>query len=235
MSAKPMRAVAGAALVAAGVALAGCSDATPSSNADTAYLTASLGEQTTLTQRDNLLPLKKGNVWQMRSSSQGRRSDDAITVIGPTQVGGLPTTEVEVRRFGAKWRREFYTDNASGLYLAAMQDETSPVMPLKPPLALINYPAHEGSTVDWSGTITLSGVEYPATAYSRVSAQEPVTTAAGKFKTVRIDTVIVMNSNGREIRFPSVRWMAPSVGFVRRGFADRGLPAFSEMVEFNVH
>ena len=167
--------------------------------------------------------------------ARGRRSDDAITVIGPTQISGQAASEVEVRRFGAKWRREFYADSASGLYLAAMQDETSPVMPLKPSLPLLKYPAHEGSTVDWSGTITLSGIEYPATAFSRVSAQEPVTTAAGKFKTVRIDTVIVMNTNGREIRFPSVRWLAPRVGFVRRGFADRGLPAFSEMVEFNVH
>lgn len=226
-------------LLCAGGALllgSGCSNHSYSSNVDlpflTTPLTSSSGDEGL---QKNLLPLVKGNNWQMRTATRGQRYTDTTTVSGISSVPGVPGYELTMLRNGQKWRREFYKQDPTGLYLTGMQDETSPLMTLNPPVPLVEYPFREGQSWLWHGTLTLKSTPYPATAYSRISAEEAITTSAGQFKTVRIDTIIILTANGQDIRFPSVRWLAPNVGFVRRGFADKGQPAFSETLQFNVH
>jgi hypothetical protein len=215
----------------------GCSTASAPAFQDRAFLATPLDSPNLPNQpSDNLLPLSPGNRWELRSVSEGRVSSDVLTAIGTaTPPGGEPSVEVAAVRNGKPWRREFYQANQTSLRLAAMQDETSPLMVAHPPIPLLRYPFREGDVVDWHGTLQVGKQVFPATAYSRASSMESVATPAGRFqRACRIDTIVVLNANGNDIRFPAVRWFAPGVGFVRRSFADKGRPASSELVRFNV-
>jgi hypothetical protein len=228
-------AIAGGLLFTAGT-MTGCNSAAPrTSGADMVFLTAPLNTLTAETPQTNLLPLTPGNRWQMRTVTRGKRFMDAITVAGPVRAGKTEAVALSMTREGKPWRREFYVPSPDGVYLAAMQDETSPLMVLDPPIPLARSPFQEGQAWQWRGTLTMNGKALPAAAFSRVSTRESVTTSAGQFKTYRVDTIVKLDTGeGREVRFPSARWLAPGVGFVRRGFADKGKPAFSELLEFNV-
>ena len=219
------------------VALSGCTEPSHSSNIDSAFLNAPLNSITSQDPQSNLLPLTPGNTWQMRTVARGQRFYDVIQVSKSSPATGKAPAgvELQITRDGKPWRREFYLPQSNEVVLSAMQDETSPLMVLNPPLTLVKTPLEEGQMQKWRGTLTLKGVDYPATAFSRLSSYEPVTASAGLFKAYRIDTVVTITGDGRELRFPSVRWLAPGVGFVRRGFADQGQPAFSELLQFNVH
>ena len=92
----------------------------------------------------------------------------------------------------------------------------------------------EGQTLIWLGNFKLGKETFASRAFSRVSSQEVIKTPAGEFKSFRIDTIVLLNRRGQEIRFPMVRWVAPNVGYVSRGFADKGRPAFSELLRFEV-
>jgi hypothetical protein len=216
---------------------AGCDDTAPRSDGpDMAYLTNPLEEQPDKTPQRPLLPLTKGARWDMVSATIGKKTSDTIVVVGPSTVVGVNGTEVETRRKGKRWRRDFYQYTPQGrLQLTAMQDETSGMIHLIPPLPLANRPAREGDALPWTGTFRMGNVSLPATALSRISAREKVTTPAGRFDTYRIDTsLMVTRSNGDDVRFPSVRWLAPGVGFVRRAFTEKGEAAFSEMTNFSL-
>jgi hypothetical protein len=49
-----------------------------------------------------------------------------------------------------------------------------------------------------------------------------------------VDTIVQVTRGKQEVKFPTVRWLTARVGYVRRGYADKGRPAFSEVKKFNV-
>lgn len=216
--------------------LSGCKNDIAPGGPDVSYLNTPLEAETPATEKSaSFLPLATGNSWDMTASSQGKQNRDRVVVTGPVTTEGVTGIQVETQRGGKRWRREVYQADNKTVRLAAMQDETSALMRLSPPIPLFEYPVREGGTTSWKGTFTLGKDTFPAQAYSRVSTREDVTTSAGRFKTARIDTVVIVLRPNGEIRFPMVRWLAPSVGFVRRGYAENKEPAFSEVTRFNVH
>ena len=76
---------------------------------------------------------------------------------------------------------------------------------------------------------------YRAVGFSRVSNREDLSTTAGRFVTYRIDTVLSILNAGKPTHFPTIRWLAPGIGFVKRGYADEGNPALAELKRFSVH
>lgn len=225
----------GTALLSAVALLSGCKSDIAPGGPDVSYLTSALETETPATEKGaSFLPLATGNSWDMTASTQGKQNRDRIVVTGPVTTEGVTGIQVETQRSGRRWRREIYQSDSKGVQLVGMQDETSGLMRLSPPIPLFAYPVREGATTNWKGTFALGKESFPAQAYSRISTREDVTTSAGRFKTARIDTVVVVLRPNGEIRFPMVRWLAPSVGFVRRGYAEKGMPAFSEVTRFNV-
>lgn len=214
--------------------LTGCYEDKRPDGPDIAYLAPVLPKKSEEDPQPPLLPLQKGAYWEMTSLSEKRKSQDVIKVMGPVREGSVSGIEVATFRASKKWRREIYTADKKGLALAAMQDETSGLMELSPPLPISRYPVREGDTLTWNGTLRLKKVLWPAKALSRISAYESVMTPAGRFKTYRIDTMIVINHTRGDISFPSVRWLAPGIGFVRRGFAEKSKSAYSEVTNFRL-
>ena len=216
--------------------LSGCGETDKRAHPDMSYLTTSLHTVGLPdSAKDNLLPLVKGDTWNMRSVCDGKASNDTLTVVGETVLdGGRKSTEIDINREGSPWRKEFYVSTPAGVFLDAMKDETSPLMTMDSSVPLIRFPLHEGDEYSWRGTILLSGKRVPATAYSRLSQFQVLTLHGGRFKSCRIDTIISLVLQGRDVRFPSVRWFAPQVGFVQRSFADKGRAAASELMSFNV-
>jgi|GEM_PF-2154924 hypothetical protein len=208
---------------------------------DVAFLNSPTVTEMPEKQRRNLLPLATGNTWEFFSlvNYTTEKSNDRLVVLGPRTEADITGIQVDVLREGKKWRREFYSQKGETTYLVAMQDETSPLMRLHPPVPMWKEPVTEGDTVRWIGEFRIKTVQMgeqvlPAEGYSRISGVETVKTAAGEFKVYRVDTVIVANNGGKELRFPVVRWLAPNVGFVRRGLVDKGRAAFSDLTRFDV-
>jgi hypothetical protein len=220
--------------------------------ADASYLTTPLVSDDPDSKRKNLIPLTPGNVWEMTARCAGETERERVVVGGLVNVEGVTGTQIDVFRKGKRWRREILRKVGDEIQIVALQDETSPLMVMNPPLPLLREPTKEGNTTEWVGDYKLipgprpdgvdSGLKkteiWPSRAYSRISGLEPVTTPAGKFKAFRVDTVVVANrvvgGRAQEVRFPMVRWLAPGVGYVRRGFADKGRPAFAELTRFDV-
>lgn len=220
--------------------------------ADAAYLTTPLVAEEPDVRRNNVLPLTVGNSWEMLAVCAGEKSRERVVVTGPVNIGNVAGTQLDIYREGKKWRREIYRKVGNETQLVAMQDESSPLMVMDPPLPLFKEPMKEGDTTRWIGDYKLlpglrpdgkdSGIKqaqiWPSRGFSRVSGLETVVTSAGRFKAFRIDSIVVanrfVNGKSQEIRFPMVRWVAPGVGLVRRGFADKGRPAFAELTKFDV-
>ena len=223
-----------AVLVLALLPLSGCDDGAPTVGADTPFLNAPLKADKPNPREARLLPLNPGDSWDMISYCRGKKSNDRLVVAGPVTVNGVSAIQVNHLREGKLWRREIYRETQDELQLVATQDETSDLMRYDPPLPILRYPVNDGDYTQWQGRFILGKANFPASAMSRISAREKVRTPAGIFETLRIDTIVIVTQPGGVIRFPSIRWLSPGVGFVRRGFADQSRPAFAEVTKFNV-
>ena len=178
----------------------------------------------------SLVPLKPGTHWEMRLLGAPEQKQTLVDVkIVKSDGDG---SWMEIRKDGQLWRREVYRSTASGLYLTAMGEDNKPVMRLSPPVAVLLYPAQEGDAQSGYSTFRYANAAYSATSYSRVSALEKVRYADGIKMAYRIDTLVQINQEETVIKFPTIRWLVPGVGFVRRSFVDQGRPVFAELQKF---
>jgi hypothetical protein len=218
--------------------LAGCQNDIRSGGPDIKYLEVQ-AKSSLVGEADNpLLPLNKGAYWDMTAYYQDPNRNvpvitkDRYVVTGPITVGGITATEIQLQRNGGKWRRELYRVNGNVLELVGSQDENAELMQYAPPIPLLMYPAKEGNYQKWLGQFSMKGQMLPGQALSRITSTDYIKTPAGIFKTLRIDTMISINQGDRVISFPSVRWLAPGIGFVRRSYAEKGHPATAEVTHF---
>jgi hypothetical protein len=199
--------------------------------------------------RGSLLPLKAGNNWSLTMSVLDRpitdkagaappkpiSITDTITVLQPALVGQEPGMVLEMKRGTVPFRREVYREDKTGLYLLAFGQATKPLIQMSSAVPLVKYPMHLGDSHTWVGKINVQGEIFPARAVSRVTGKEPITTKAGRFaETYRLDTIITLERTGTNIQFPTIRWMAPGIGFIRRNYADKGNPAFGVLTAYSV-
>jgi hypothetical protein len=169
--------------------------------------------------------------------ASGSKFNDRLVVTGPIDVDGISGIEVKILREGKPWRREIYRVSGGKnqeLQLVASQDENAALMRYQPPIPLLRYPATEGDYLKWEGHFQIGKTKYPARALSRISGREKLRTPAAVFSTLRLDTMIDVTRDEGSFQLPSVRWLAPGIGFVRRGFVENQNPAFSEVTRFNV-
>ncbi len=180
-----------------------------------------------------LLPLKTGNNWEFDATTEGGRVPEQVIVRGPEVVGGVSGIALDILRGGKLWRREVYQHDGKALRLLAFGDATSTRIVLSPPMALVALPVTEGGEVHWKGNLILKGQKLPTIGYSRVSARENIVAGAGRFAAYRVDSVLTIDG-AKPTHFPAIRWLAPGIGFVRRGYADGGKPAVAELKRFTV-
>ena len=211
----------------------GCEPPVIDGGKDMAYLTDQ--EEPNDAQGEPLLPLTPGNTWTMDALSAKKRAEDRLRAIGPIALGPEKGTLVEIQRDGRVWRREAYRVEKDEAYLLGFGEAQQPLLALNPPLRLFRVPAKVGEYVSWNGTITVKNSRYRAVGFSRVSNREDLSTTAGRFVTYRIDTVLSILNAGKPTHFPTIRWLAPGIGFVKRGYADEGNPALAELKRFSVH
>jgi len=224
-------------LLAMTALLCGCNDAPRAVGPDIAWLDAPLKREVPEEKGKTLLPLTPGAFWDMTTYvvSEGQKWDDRLVVTGPITVDCISGVEIKILRGGKPWRREIYRSVGRVLQLVATQDENSGLMRFQPPIPLLRYPATEGDYMAWDGQfVTGKTPGFPAHALSRISGRETMKAPAAVFKTMRLDTVIEVSGGDSSLRFPSVRWLAPGIGFVRRAFVEKGNPTYSEVTRFNV-
>jgi hypothetical protein len=198
---------------------------------DIDYLTDKSSSEGAVTD-GTLLPLKTGASWEFDAQGPSGKILERVVVGGPVTIGGVTGKRIDIFRNNKLWRREVYQEDKKALKLLAFGDGKGQLLELKPDFALTTYPAREGSEVHWKGTITIQGRTLPATGYSRISARENIVSAAGRFAAYRFDSVLTINVGEKPTHFPGIRWLAPGIGFVRRGYADEGKPAIAELKRF---
>ena len=186
-----------------------------------------------------MLPLKAGNSWDFTISAAAKegkeiRVKESVTVVGPVVIHGRQGMLLSISRGGRLWRQEVYRETPDTIELLAFGDSSTTRIELNPPLPLLHHPLKEGAETRWKGTLVLRGKTLPATGYSRISARESVVVPAGRFISFRTDTVLTVSATAKPTHFPSIRWLASGIGFVKRGYADSGLPAVAELQRFAV-
>lgn len=186
---------------------------------------------------NQLLSLKPGSTWDFESvvmqDDGAVKVSEKVIVGGPRVVAGQAGVDVSIFRSGKLWRREVYQQDSKGLRLLAFGDATATLIEISPPLDLVNYPVKEGADVYWKGTLSIRGRKLPTAGYSRVSARENIVSTAGRFAAYRLDSVFTVEGE-TPTHFPAIRWLAPGIGFVRRGYADDGKPAVAQLKRFTV-
>ena len=182
----------------------------------------------------NLLPLAPGNNWDFDVEAGSLHGAERVVLGGPVTVGKLTGVACDIQRGGKVWRREIYRQDASGIQLLAFGDASPNRIDISPPITLLRYPLKKGEELRWQGTINVRGHALPATGFSRISAREKIVSPAGRFIAYRLDTVMTIQSGSKPTHFPSIRWLASNIGFVRRGYADGGKPAIAQLKRFSV-
>jgi hypothetical protein len=187
-----------------------------------AYLTSPLTDPTPGAGK-NLLPLTKGNVWQLEGDSDVVRYE----VLGDTLRKDVSGVELRatVNRGEVLW--EILRRQGPVVLLAAVSvtaasatdARQAPLAVLTPALPLWKEPVTLGDSWDWTGTISRRG---PARGVSRVSGRERVVTPAGPFTAYLIETLIAARDD--DWRYQSLTWLFPGVGIVRRNALPAGDP-----------
>ncbi|MBC8104706.1 MAG: hypothetical protein H7Z41_19195 [Cytophagales bacterium] len=213
------------------LALGGCDSGAPSEGGpETRFLTSTPPPPAVKT-KAKLLPLAPGAAWQMAQIGTSTGPESRIEAQVVTRSASNDYL-IDFRRKGASWRREAYRETPSALLMTAMGEDSRPLMQLSPPVPLVRYPLREGDGVAWTGTFRFGDTTYPATGYSRISAIERVATPLGRVPAYRVDTLISIYQDGQMVKFPTMRWLAPGIGFVRRSFVDQGRPYYAELRKF---
>lgn len=222
-------------LVALSVApLLGCAPKISTGGEDSDFLKDYTPPTSTVTSTQ-VFPLAPGNYWEMDAVSDGDHHRHKILVAGPKQVGSATGMYVQYLRDGALWRQEVYRNNEQGLYLLAYGEKKPELLVLDPPLPILKPRLDEGSELTWKGSVVFQNKRYPATAFSRISSPETLTTRKGRFQAYRLDSVITLERPGeKSLHFPSVRWLSKDIGLVSRQYADGGKPAAEVLEQYMV-
>lgn len=224
------------ALLLALLALAGCGSDIPETGKDAAIL-ADPATPAQPVPHAQLLPLKPGNRWFMTTRSEDTAVAEVYVVGSTLSIRGVSGIVVDALRNNKPWRREVYRQSPEGLLLLAFGDAGKPLMPLTPPMPLTRATVVEGDTVAWTGTIRIDNRDVPSRGFSRVSLRENIqSTRAGINDAFRIDTIVTLQSaTGTPTHFPTIRWLCPGIGFVRRAFVDTGKAAQGELDKVELH
>lgn len=174
----------------------------------------------------NLLPLTKGNVWQMKHTDWPEPY--RLEVVGPTRKKGASGIEVRISRGENPNGHEIYRREGGKMLLVAFSEFSDYVaglvgpVTLTPALPLWAEPASVGATLNWKGAVDIDGDRKTATATSRVVRAERIVTATGPVTAYRIETTITLTKRGDDTRFRRLLWLAPGVGFVQRSTTSLG-------------
>lgn len=208
-------------VVSFALALSGCSrEHAHDDGSDESFIRVPGTASTLSMPSGELLPLQTGARWSMttRTASRSQNRDvsgaEEIVITGKQAAPAPEGVIMDMRRNGKSYRQEIFLAKSDGLYMSAAGSADK--MTITPPLPLVKYPVTDGQTAVWNGILRFKGTAAPGTSYSRVSARETVKTPAGSFPTYRIDTVITTTVEGRQVSFPSTRWLSPRVGIVRQ-------------------
>lgn len=216
--------------------LVGCSAKINESGEDLAFLQDHdhVGKTQRVVTASQLLPLAKGNYWEMEASSGGQTFRERMIVTGPMQVGKEAGMQVQILRGGQLWRIEVYQNKGKGLYLLGFGRNKADLLVLQPPFPISRAEVKEGESLAWKGTVLLQGKPFRASGYSRITSSDNVTITLGRLQAYRLDSVVTMQQPDGPLHFPNARWLNPGIGFIRRGYADNGIAALSEITSYMV-
>lgn len=183
-----------------------------------------------------LLPLTPGNRWTLTTAIEPILTEEYV-VGQKMDIAGAPGVVVDCLRSGKPWRREVYQQSRNGLALLAFGDSGKPLMTLSPPLYLTRASVAEGDTLSWTGTVRVNGRAVGAKGFSRVSLKETSQTLrVGINSSYRIDTIVTLQiPDAPATHFPTIRWLSPHIGFVRRAYVDNGQAVQSELSKMELH
>lgn len=196
--------------------LAGCRPTDKSGGSDAAYLSAS-SEAPAVTRRTNLFPIAVGSRWtSVGATSDGQKLTMETRVAGTRRVGAVTGVLFDIRLNGRPVQQEVYRVDAAGIQGLATGPGAGTV--ILPPLPLLRYPASEGATCAWRGTLKAGKTRTPAEASCRVGGLERVTTPAGSFQAYRLEVLMTTLQKQRKIGRVSRMWLAPNVGIVQQDY-----------------
>ena len=222
------------------VPLGGCMDPVENRATDNQYLRAPGEKPAHMEVPDKpVFPLSQGSRWEMALRSGDKMGTEIVDANGTEQVGGRTGTVMEQRQNGDVYRQEIYAVDPKGVWLlaAVTKDKAKnklEKMTMNPPIALIHLPIKEGEFTPWEGVLNYQNTSAPGTALSRIGSPEKVKTLAGSFVAYRIDTIITTTIQGKQVSFPTTRWVAPGVGIIKQKLLAGNTILYKELKSYKI-
>jgi hypothetical protein len=174
-------------------------------------------------------PLKAGNSWTLETAVMGQKNEQILAVksVTPEKNGSLVELTYTNPRFKREIQKEIYRVDKTGVYRVAYGPNA--MHKVTPPAPVLLYPLSAGKKWKWEGMVHTS----PMIMTCAVSGPETIETPAGKFKALKIHTVLRLKS-GAEPDKEADMWVAPGVGMVQRRSGGRGMVADQQLTRYTV-
>ncbi len=170
----------------------------------------------------NYYPLQVGNTWHYRITVQGNTANAVSSIAKVETIDGVPLARLEATVNGKVVSVEHLSVTDKGVFRHRNNGQE-----ITPPICLLKFPVKAGSK--WDGDIAV-GKEKGK--YFCEAAEESVTVAAGKFKTLRVAIRLESEENGNKKTVQTTYWFAQNVGFVKQTVEAGNLNVSGELEKF---
>ncbi|MEP0767363.1 MAG: hypothetical protein HRF45_12600 [Fimbriimonadia bacterium] len=175
------------------------------------------------------LPLKVGNRWTYRQTAGDGKETVVNRVTKVRKKGDQQAFVLEVR--GEKGDK-----TTSVLYWTAdgLVQEDSTAAKFSPPMVELKLPAKPGTVWEWSGTVTIGGGTYKASAKCQHTAIGKLTVPAGTFDVLVVSKTVTVEAGSSPIRITTTDSYALGVGWVKGVLDANGKRTVTELVSYEL-
>lgn len=175
------------------------------------------------------LPLKVGNRWTYRQTVDGVSETVVNRVTEARRKGERQAFVLEVRGEKGDKTTSLLHWTADGLV-----QEDSTAAKFSPPMVELKLPAKPGTTWEWSGTVTIGGGTYKASARCQNSAIGKLTVPAGTFDVLVVSKTVTVEAGSPPIRITTTDSYALGVGWVKGVLDANGKRTVTELVSYEL-
>lgn len=174
-------------------------------------------------------PLAVGNRWEYSvTGPDGAKSKMSSRIADKRKLNNQDAFEMSLV-VGKDESKSLFLWTNRGL----IQAESS-LLKFNPPFLEIKSPVKAGAKWDWTGTVTIGGIQYPATAHLALSGPMKVKVAAGTFSAMTISRTVNVKTGDKTMTVTSTDWYAKDVGWVKGTMDQGGRKSFTELISYKV-
>ncbi len=219
------------ALLIALVTLAGCSDPLDGGGADASFLRQPEPSPAPLALTQPLIPTAIGSWWIYSvRAPDGAISQERHEITGTQATPAGRAIVLTITAAGKPAREEWYLVDGQGIRQAAAGGREKVTM--SPPAPVVRLPIVPEEVITWQGNLVFRSVATPSRGWCRAIGEESIVLSGKTYTAIRTENILDTRVEGRNITFPTTRWIVPGIGVVKtRLFVGRS-PYLKEIIRY---